>query len=197
MATARDVYNNAIALIDEISPDTGLVDVNTTAEFEARAPYLIDLLQKEVARIGRYTKTSDVVITASTDDPTLAYVSVTMPADLDYLEKAVVLDPPNPYARLVLMVENNALYVARFFGGTIRLTYRAIPTTVDSLDDTLSVDGVSQVAMAYGLARLLVAVEGNDYLVSFLANEYERQKMLIARAKPASFERIVDYYGGI
>lgn len=198
MATARDVYNRAIALLDEISPDTGSVDVTTTAEFEARSPFLIDMLQKEIARIGRYRKTSDVTITADpTADPTDDYVEVTMPADLDFIEKVVVLDPPNNYFRKAFMVEGNAVYVHTMFDGVLRITYSPVLTEIDSLDDTLQVDAVSQAAMAWGLAKMLSAPEGNDFLTAFFSNEYEKQKSLVAQRKPVSFERVYDVYGGI
>ena len=196
MATARDVYNKAIALIDEISSDTGTVDVSTTDDYEARSPYLIDLLQKEVARIGKYKKTADIVVAATTADPTVAYTTVTMPVDIDYIEKVVVLDPPNNYYRQAMMVENKNVYVPTTFGGTIRLTYFAVPADIDSLEDTLVVDHLSQVSMSYGLARALVLPEGNSELTSYLSRSYDEQKALISRVKPASFEQVFNAYGG-
>lgn len=195
MATARDVYNRAIALIDEISSETGSVDVSTTDDYEARSPFLIDLLQKEVARVGKYKKVADIAVTASTDDPTSAYVTVTMPIDIDYIEKAVILDPPNNYYPQPTMVENKNVYVPTTFDGTIRLTYFAVPADITSLEDTLVVDHLSQVAMAYGLARAFVLPEGNSEMTSYLTREYDEKKALVGRLKPVSFERVRDVYG--
>ena len=196
MATARDVYNKAIALIDEISSETGTVDVSTTGDYEARAPFLIDILQKEVARVGKYRKTADVVVTASTDDPTLAYVTVTLPSDVDYVEKVVVLNPPYDYYRKSTMIENGAVYVPTTFDGTLRITYLAVPTDIESLEDTIVVDHLSEVAITYGLAKAFVLPEGNSELVSYLSREYDEKKALISRIKPVSFERVHDVYGG-
>ena len=196
MATARDVYNKAIALIDEISSETGTVDVSTTGDYESRAPYLIDILQKEVARIGKYRKTVDVTVTASGSDPTAAYVSVTLPSDIDYIEKVVVLDPPRNYYRQATMIEQDKIYVPTTFSGVLRVTYAPIPAEIDSLEDTLVVDHLSEVAITYGLAKALVLPEGNSELVSYLSREYDEKKALISRIKPVSFERVRDVYGG-
>ena len=195
MAIARDVYNRAIALIDEISSETGSVDVSTTDDYEARSPFLIDLLQKEVARIGKYKKTADIVVASTTADPTIAYTTVTMPTDIDYIEKAVVLDPPNNYYRQATMVEGKNVYVPTTFSGTIRLTYFAVPADITSLEDILVVDHLSQVAMSYGLARAFILPEGNGEMTSYLTREYDEKKALISRLKPVSFERVRDVYG--
>ena len=197
MATARDAYNRAIALIDEISSDTGAVEVGTTGDYEARAPFLIDMLQKEVARIGRYRKTTDITVTATGTDPTADYVSVTLPSDIDYIEKVVVLDPPNDYYRRATMVENGAIYVPTTFEGVLRVTYAPVPTDITSLDDDLEVDHLSQIAISYGLARSFVLPEGNGELTSYLSRSFDEQKALISRIKPVSFERVRDVYGGI
>ena len=196
MATARDVYNKAIALIDEISSETGTVDVATTGDYESRAPYLIDILQKEVARIGKYKKVADIAVTATTADPSIAYATVTMPTDVDYIEKAVVLDPPDNYYRQATMVENKNVYVPTTFDGTIRLTYFAVPADITTLEDTLVVDHLSQVAMSYGLAKAFVLPEGNSEMTSYLTREYDEKKALISRIKPASFEQVFNAYGG-
>ena len=122
-------------------------------------------------------------------------MSIVLPDDLEYVEKVLILSPPNPYRRKELMIENESVYVPQDFEGTLRISYQAIPILVDSLDDAISVNAVSQVAMAYGLAKLLVAPEGNDYLIAFLAGEFEKQKGLIAQRKPASFEKVINHYG--
>ena len=43
--TGREVYERAIALVDEINPETGKVDAETTADYLARTPFLLSLLQ--------------------------------------------------------------------------------------------------------------------------------------------------------
>ena len=45
---ARDVYELGLALIDEIDSD-GTISAETTESYEARAPRIIDVLQKELS----------------------------------------------------------------------------------------------------------------------------------------------------
>lgn len=45
--TAREVYENALVLLDEVDEDGTLSD---SAAYEAKAPFLIDMLQREIAR---------------------------------------------------------------------------------------------------------------------------------------------------
>ena len=59
MYTAQKINNMAIALIDEIS-DTGTIDANKTKEYSARAPYLLDMWQKEMAKSGDFFKTFEL-----------------------------------------------------------------------------------------------------------------------------------------
>jgi hypothetical protein len=48
--TGRKIFNQAIAIIDELS-DTGAVDENQVSDYLARAPYLLDLWQKEMSKV--------------------------------------------------------------------------------------------------------------------------------------------------
>lgn len=48
MTTARQIYEKAIALIDEINAETGQVNPDTTTDYLARTPYLINILQMEL-----------------------------------------------------------------------------------------------------------------------------------------------------
>ena len=48
--TAQKVYEHALALIDEINGDKR-INVHTTATYAGKAPRLIDLLQRDLARL--------------------------------------------------------------------------------------------------------------------------------------------------
>ena len=50
MYTGRKIFNQAIAIIDELS-STGTVDDNQVSDYLARAPYLLDLWQKEMSKV--------------------------------------------------------------------------------------------------------------------------------------------------
>jgi len=59
LATVRDIFSKAIAIIDELS-DTGAVSDTQVKEYKARAPYLLDLWQKEIVTSGDFYKTFEV-----------------------------------------------------------------------------------------------------------------------------------------
>lgn len=54
-----DIFNMSVAIIDEIS-DTGTINDTQVAEYKNRAPYLLDLWQKEMAKSGDLFKTFEV-----------------------------------------------------------------------------------------------------------------------------------------
>lgn len=53
--TAQKIHEKAIALIDELS-ETGTIDANKTKEYGYRAPYLLDMWQKEMVKSGDFFK---------------------------------------------------------------------------------------------------------------------------------------------
>lgn len=59
MTTARNIFNKAITIIDELS-DSGTVNDTLVKEYKNRAPYLIDMFQKEVLKNGNFFKTFEM-----------------------------------------------------------------------------------------------------------------------------------------
>ena len=57
--TARNIFNKSISIIDELS-DSGAVNDTQVKEYKNRAPYLIDMFQKEMAKNGDLFKTFEV-----------------------------------------------------------------------------------------------------------------------------------------
>jgi hypothetical protein len=57
--TAQELHERAIVIIDELS-DSGSIDVNKTKEYANRAPRLLDMWQKEVAKNGDLYKTFEI-----------------------------------------------------------------------------------------------------------------------------------------
>lgn len=50
MYTAQDIFNMSIVLMDELS-DSGTIDPNQTREYRYKAPYLLDMWQREIGDI--------------------------------------------------------------------------------------------------------------------------------------------------
>ncbi len=62
MTTARNIFNKAISIIDELT-DTGLINDAQVKEYSSRAPYLLDMWQKEMAKNGDLYKTFEIACT--------------------------------------------------------------------------------------------------------------------------------------
>lgn len=189
---AEDVYERAIALIDEINPDTGLVNVDTTDDYKSRAPYLIDLLQKELAKTSRYSKVYEHEYTPTEDQ---VWAEVALPSDLDTIEKVVLSD--NPDRRLLYYKEAGNIYVKYGNPATFRVVYNAIPPTITSLDDELVLDDLTLNAMSYGLAKKFIEVEQDDFLTSIFSREYEKHSAFASKRNPVSIEKMTNMYGGV
>lgn len=67
--TGTEIFNISIAIIDELS-DTGTVSDSQIAEYKNRAPYLLDMWQREIARLENTTNV--VKITALTQELQIA-----------------------------------------------------------------------------------------------------------------------------
>jgi hypothetical protein len=61
--TGQDVYEAALALIDEIGDD-GTIDEDTTASYEGKAPRLLDMIQRELAIAENVTATQITALTS-------------------------------------------------------------------------------------------------------------------------------------
>lgn len=57
--TGTEIFNQSIALIDELS-DTGTIVDSQVAEYKNRAPYFLDMWQKEMAKSGDLFKTFEL-----------------------------------------------------------------------------------------------------------------------------------------
>ncbi len=57
--TGTEIFNSAIAILDELS-DTGTIVDSQIKEYKYRAPYLLDLFQKEMAKSGDLFKTFEL-----------------------------------------------------------------------------------------------------------------------------------------
>lgn len=306
MTTARQIYEKAIALIDEINAETGQVNPDTTTDYLARTPYLINLLQTELLPYSKtfakyeisntpldnmlsvtgfetfehtdedyefeatsggckayhletdgigtiyiedYTSSWNTLATISATDsdgftqyrglvtptsgasktrirfsgsyfyrmrnialfnyafssalkiPNYAYwVRADLPNDLSYIEDVIAQGDTSydkdPTWKIEELGNTKELYYCYDFEGVLKVIYKAIPTPITSMDDTLDIDDSTANMMAYGLAEAFVDVEMNDFLQKIFSNKYEEQKATAMARKPKGLEKIVDFYGG-
>lgn len=60
--TGQSIFSKSIAIIDELS-DSGTISDSQVKEYKSRAPYLLDMFQKEMAKSGDLYKTFEIVCT--------------------------------------------------------------------------------------------------------------------------------------
>lgn len=195
--TGREVFERAIALIDEISPETGVVDVDTTDDYLARTPYLLSLLQIELIP---YLKTRQKHIIQS-DGGQKSWIKEDLPDNV-YAINDVTIDKGSIYYHEPTYREERNGNVIEFyyhgsFNGQITITYTPIPKKVTDLDEELEIDDVTANLMSYGLAEAFINVEQNEFLQRIFKLKYDEQKMVALRPTPQGTVRIKDVYGGI
>lgn len=59
MYTADEIYSMSIVIMDELS-DSGTIDANQTKEYRHKAPFLLDMFQKEMAKSGGLYKEFEI-----------------------------------------------------------------------------------------------------------------------------------------
>jgi len=195
--TGREVYERAIALVDEINPETGKVDAETTADYLARTPFLLSLLQTELIPYMKTTKKHTITCVASGE----GWLKENLPSDLHSITDVVIEANDGYYKDPVWKAEQNGnvteFYYDKSFTGTIRVIYKPVPTPVTDLDVALTVDDSTANLMAYGLAEAFINVEQNDFLQRIFKQKYDEQKAATLFQKPSGMVKIIDVYGGI
>lgn len=87
------------------------------------------------------------------------------------------------------------LWVNYYYEGTIRLIYKPVPTTIESVDDVLDIDDITANAITYYVGAKLSA---HDYpeLTSYFEQRYNEVAQSSNMNKPAQETIIKDSYGG-
>lgn len=65
--TGQEIYNMAIAIIDELS-DTGTVDPSRTKDYQFKAPYLLDAWNKEICKVENKSTINKITSLTQTVD---------------------------------------------------------------------------------------------------------------------------------
>ena len=57
--TSQEIFDRSVVIMDELS-DSGTIDLSQTKEYRYKAPYLLDIGQKELAKSGDLFKTFEI-----------------------------------------------------------------------------------------------------------------------------------------
>ncbi|WP_206460424.1 hypothetical protein [Anaerovorax sp. IOR16] len=90
MYTGKEVFDIAVSIIDELS-DSGTVNPSQVAEYQNRAPFLLDMWQRE---IGRLENKTDLIKITSLDQG-LPISDVNCPSGAYYLAHHFALADQN------------------------------------------------------------------------------------------------------
>lgn len=132
---AEDIFRMTMALIDEMNT-SGELDATTTAEYRAKAPSILTMLQAEIIGIeNRYRDKKEQI-------QPVAIESLDQPLQIDVIKSATLLS--NGLAANLMIVEDKAL--ANFFeqryeemkGMFLKPTPRKPETRRDVYDSTLN-----------------------------------------------------------
>jgi len=195
MATVTEVYERALALYDEISK-TGTIDAGKTADYRARAPRIVDLLQKELIAKDSIQKIYEYAYVA---DSTLPWVVQTLPSDFDSLVEVILsITGNNYYVYTDYLLERDgntySLYLMYPNDCTVRVKYKFIPTTITAITDALQVDEITAQAISYGLCKWFAVSEQNEFVASYCENKFNELKVDNRSRRVARTEDIIDVY---
>jgi hypothetical protein len=173
-----------MVMMDKV-PVNGVFDADMQADYEAKAPYLLTMIQNEICRIAPLY--ASLSITATTDT---GYRKLTLPSN--YISVYQLLDselnPSNDYKTI-----GDDIYVMFDFVGS--LIYSYIPTSITAItDDCAFNDIIASTIIATGLGANLSTIENAD-LSNFLSQKYEELKRDLKVKQSAFISPIKDVYG--
>lgn len=196
MTTANSVFKMAMDIADEVDT-AGTYTSADYAEYKARTPGILTLLEAELLKEGEIfntytlTDTSAPFSTASADD---VWLEISMPTDFKSLDRVITKDSSDNYVNVDYKWQNpNTLIFPAQFEGTLTVNYHAVPTVITALTDTLHVDDITaRTLLPYALAAELFKMESEE-IFNYCNARYQQLKK--GTVKKAEFVDTVDYYG--
>lgn len=191
--TGTEIFDKAIAIIDEIS-DTGTINDTQVAEYKYRAPYLLDLWQKKMAKSGSLYNVQEYT---NADATTLyQWIKFTIPSNLKSIKDMMFINDDSDISSIdYKRFGMNDIYFYFKDTGTVRMLYIPIPTKVTALTQTLEVDDIAATSGAYYLAEHFALADQNSELAAKCRNEFAELKNDSVVKSPLLQQEIKDSYG--
>ena len=191
--TAQEIYDMAIVIMDELS-NSGTVDPNQTKEYRHKAPRLLDMFQKEMARTGKLYNTEEY---ENTDAENLnKWTKFVLPANLKSIKEIIFEDSDSQISSIKYKrfgMSNIYLYFTKT--GTAKMLYIPIPAKITDLAQELEVDEIVSIAGAYYLAEHFAMSDMNDELAARCRSKFNELKKDSLIEMPSGDEEITDVYG--
>jgi len=192
MYLAKEIHDQAISIIDEIS-DNGSVDPNKTKEYSNRAPYLLDMWQKEMAdadclfNITEYENTDETLLRK--------WTKFDLPANFRTVKDVMFIDSEKQFDKMEYkQFGNSDLYIYFAKLGLARILYSAIPIKITLLTQALEIDDITATSGAYYLAEHYAMADQNQELAAKCKGKFKELKISLTKRTPMSSLTIEDVY---
>lgn len=192
MYLASEIHDQAISIIDEIS-ENGTIDPNKTKEYAVRAPYLIDMWQKEMADSNCLFNITEYV---NADEALLRkWTKFDLPANFREIKDVLFIDSELQFGEVEYKrFGGSDIYICFARLGTVRILYTAIPAKITSLTQPLEVDDTTASSGAYYLAEHYAIADQNEDLAATCRRKFKELKVTLTKAMPTSISVIEDVY---
>jgi len=193
MYLAREIHDQAISIIDEIS-ENGSIDPSKTKEYAVRAPYLIDLWQKEMADADCLFNITEYV---NTDEALLyKWTKFDLPINFRKVKDVLFINSEIQFGEVEYkQFGNSDLYIYFKKLGTVRLLYSAIPVKITLLTQALEIDDTAATSGAYYLAEHYAIADQNEDLAAICRRKFKELKVTLIKATSTLSSVIEDVYG--
>lgn len=190
MYTGQEIYELALACIDQIQPD-GTVSTEDTESFVGKSPRLLNLGQSELSKSGSLYGVSEFENT----DKYYEWVKYELPSNYKSIKEVIfeINDGKGLTNVNYKTFGENELYVYYIQEGNLRVCYYAIPTKITSLNQALQIDEITATALAWFLAWQFKLANQDDTADEF-KQKYESLRRESMIKPPAGFTEIIDYY---
>lgn len=192
--TAQKIHNMAISIIDEVS-ENGTVDATKTKEYASRAPYLIDMWQKETVDNGALLNVVEYVNIDSTVID--KWTKLILPITLKSIKDAMFIDSDTQIKPIrYKQFGTTDIYLEFPDLGTARILYIPIPAEITTLSQTLEIDDITATSGAYYLAEHYALADQNNDLANTCKTKFRELKFASTVRTPMTSGNIEDVYRG-
>lgn len=192
--TGTEIFNMSIAIINELS-DTGTVTDALVSEYKYRAPYLLDLWQKEIAKSGDLY---NIVEYENTDSSNVQkWTKFSLPNALKSIKETLFENDDEQISTVNYKIFGKSdIYIYFVETGKMRILYVPIPEKITALTQTLEIDDITSMSGAYYLAESFFRADQNDTAADSARDKFRELKRESMVKEPAGSEEIIDVYAG-
>lgn len=129
------------------------------------------------------------------------YIKATLPSDLYFINEVIAEQANGFYSNeTAYKIEENGnlreLFYRYDFDGVLKIIYRAYPTELSAMTDTIECDRMTETLLSYALAMYFATEDNNENLYSILKMRYNELKNIASLPKVQPLQKVVNVYGG-